>query len=104
LKQSHHTIQWITNSFATYGADWKNKLERVIRKPLTEHDVIVVGDFNVISPRNKGTITTADMQSVQAASIQDVAKVYDGTLVGVGMYAHSMHFEGPRKCLVTCNN
>jgi exonuclease III len=75
LKQSHHTIQWITNSFATYGEDWKNKLERVIRKPLTEHDVIVVGDFNVISPRNKGTITTADMQSVQAASIQDVAKV-----------------------------
>jgi hypothetical protein len=106
FKESHHTIQWVTNNFATYGEDWKNKLERVIRKPLTEHDAIVVGAFNRIEDRNNHTtfyrnmrmefaktssspVTTADLNALQPPSIEDVAKVYDGILMGVGMYAQN---------------
>jgi hypothetical protein len=100
LKQSRHTIQWVANNFATYGEDWKNKLERVIRKPLTEHDVIVIGDFHSISDVNNTNfyrnmrmelaktsslpVTTVDLNALQAPSIQDVD---DGILVALSSYA-----------------
>jgi hypothetical protein len=71
---NNSTIVSITNNPIVDSPDWVALIEKEFQRPLNSYDGIVLGKFNA----NNGS---------KPPTLQDVAKVYDGPVVYVSMFA-----------------
>ena len=96
--RNNATLVVMTNSLFVYSPNWLEHLESVTKRKLSSFDAIVLGKFNGYK-ESRGTIFAAAIQNISAGysdvnfqitpapKLHNLAAVYRGPLIYVGMFA-----------------